>query len=70
MFRWLQAMLTMTILMAVAFLIVRLASDLYDEYNSSGVLTLIGGLFFLLCVLAATEGLWGRWRRRIVKRDQ
>lgn len=53
----------MAILMAGAYWIAQTVGRLYDEYNSTGVLTFIGLLFVALSLISFAEGAWSRWRR-------
>ncbi len=69
MFRWLQALITIAIIMATAFFIARVGSDLYDRYNVGGSLTLIGLLFGVLCIISLAEGLWTRLRHSKEQQD-
>lgn len=62
MFRWLQALVTMAILMAAAYWIAQVVGGLYDEYNHFGILTLIGLGLLALSLIGLVEGLWERWR--------
>ena len=62
MFRWLQALVTMAILMAGAYWIAQIVGTLYDNYNSYGILTFIGLLMALLGFIGFAERAWERWK--------
>jgi hypothetical protein len=59
----------MAILMAVAYWVAQIVGDMYDRYNSYGVLTVVGLGVLAISVLSFAEGLWERWRHSRQNRD-
>lgn len=68
MFQWLRAIGTMAILMVVAFLIARTGSDLYDKYNSTGLLGLLGLLMIGVVIISILEEAWKSLRHSRARR--